>query len=226
MPHTPGERRLRRPVVANRLAEPVPTRLVRGLRVGLLGGSFNPAHEGHRYVSEEALKQLDLDQLWWLVSPQNPLKARSETAPLALRLERARAVARHPQIRVTDLERRLKTRYTVDTVRRLQAAFATHCFVWLMGADNFATLHRWRQWERIVTSVPIAVFDREPYFYRAVGGVAARRFAAACKSGDELRELATASPPAWGMVQLRTHPASSSSIRARGGWTQPGTEDE
>ncbi len=223
----PGERRLRRPTATHRLVPSAPPAGSPPLRVGLLGGSFNPAHEGHLRISLEALKQLDLDQLWWLVAPQNPLKPRHETAPLDVRLAHARSVARDPRIRVTDLETRLHTRYTVDTLRRLGAAFPRHRFVWLMGADNLGSLHRWRQWQRIVAAVPIAVFDREPYLYAALAGVAGQRFAGARRHGRALRALATATPPAWGLVRLRTHPAASSAIRADGCWWQgPNEEDE
>ncbi|TVQ37088.1 MAG: nicotinate-nucleotide adenylyltransferase [Geminicoccaceae bacterium] len=222
-----GERRLLRPVARHRLVSPAaPAAVARRLRVGLLGGSFNPAHEGHLHVSREALKQLDLDQLWWLVAPQNPLKSRRETAPLAVRLARAREVASDPRIRVSDMEARLGTRYTVDTLRRLQARFRGHRFVWLMGADNLASLHRWRRWEAIVRAVPIAVFDREPYFYEALAGVAARRFGACRQVGEALRDLAAAPPPAWGIMRLRPHPAASSKIRAAGQWWQAPSEGD
>jgi nicotinate-nucleotide adenylyltransferase len=186
--------------------------------VGLLGGSFNPAHGGHRRISLEALKRLELDQVWWLVAPQNPLKPRRDTAPLALRLERAEKVAAHPRIRVSDLEARLGTRYTVDTVARIVAMFADVRFVWLMGADNLATLHRWSRWRQLVQMVPIAVFDRDPYAYAALAGVAAHRFGDRRWTADDLAGLVTARPPAWCLLRLRTHPAASSDIRAEGRW--------
>ncbi|MBV9833149.1 MAG: nicotinate-nicotinamide nucleotide adenylyltransferase, partial [Alphaproteobacteria bacterium] len=113
-------------------------------RIGLLGGSFNPAHEGHVHISLEALKRLDLDEVWWLVSPQNPLKAANGMASLADRMEGARSVtATHPRLRVTDLERKLGTRYTIDTVRALRRRHPHARFVWLMGADNLRQLPRW-----------------------------------------------------------------------------------
>ena len=130
------------------------------LRVGLLGGSFNPAHDGHRAISLAALRALNLDQVWWLVSPQNPLKPVKGMAGFAERMAGARAVARHPRIRVTDLEARLGTRYTVDTVRRLRARAERHRYVWLMGADNLLQLPRWQGWVEIVRRIPIAVLDR------------------------------------------------------------------
>ena len=129
-------------------------------RVGLLGGSFNPAHGGHLHVSREALKRLDLDEVWWLVAPQNPLKAVRGMAPFDKRLAGAKRLARDPRIRVLDLERRLGTRYTVDTVAALRRLFPKIRFVWLMGADNLAQIRHWQRWTRIFAALPIAVFAR------------------------------------------------------------------
>ena len=184
------------------------------LRVGLLGGSFNPAHDGHRYISLEALRRLRLDQVWWLVSPQNPLKRRAGMAPLVERVAMAARVARHPRLRVLPLETRLGTRYTVDTLLRL-ADWPEHRFVWLMGADNLGQLHRWRQWRRIVGACAIAVFERHPYSHGALAGPAAYGFAGARLPEARLAELADAEPPVWAFVRLRPHPASATAIRAR-----------
>ncbi|NNL35121.1 MAG: nicotinate-nucleotide adenylyltransferase, partial [Silicimonas sp.] len=130
-----------------------------GMRIGLLGGSFDPAHEGHALISREALKRFDLDQVWWLVSPGNPLKARGP-APLSERMARARDVMQHPQVRVTDLEARLGTRYTHATLAALAANYPGVRFVWLMGADNLAEFHRWDRWRDIMRLVPIGVMAR------------------------------------------------------------------
>lgn len=129
-----------------------------GMRIGLLGGSFNPAHGGHLYVSEIARKALKLDYVWWLVSPGNPLK--TEPAPLELRMIRARNAAQAPRIRVTDIEQRLGTRYTVDTVAALQRRFPGVHFIWLMGSDNLEQFARWRRWRDIAARIPIAVVRR------------------------------------------------------------------
>jgi len=129
-----------------------------GMRIGLLGGSFNPAHGGHLYVSEIARKTLRLDYVWWLVSPGNPLK--SEPAPLGVRMARARNAAQAPRIRVTDIERRLGTRYTIDTVAALQRRFPGVQFIWLMGSDNLEQFARWRRWRDIAARIPIAVVRR------------------------------------------------------------------
>lgn len=188
---------------------------VAGLRVGLLGGSFNPAHEGHRYISLLALKLLALDELWWLVSPQNPLKSTLDMAPFAERLEQARSIASHPRIRVTGLEARLNTRYTADTVRGLRLRFPHTHFVWIMGADNLAQIPQWERWTEIFASVPIAVFDRATYSFRALAGKAARRFAARRIAARHAAALAEMTPPAWVYFHVRRHPASATSIRAR-----------
>ena len=184
------------------------------LRIGLLGGSFNPAHEGHLAISREALKRLRLDRVWWLVSPQNPLKPTDQTADLEQRLAAARAVADHPRVAVTNLERRIGTRYTVDTLawltRRCRARF-----VWLIGADNMAQLPRWRRWQRLVRMVPIAVFDREPYSYLALAGRMASAYAGGRLAERRAPALAECPPPAWVYLRLRRHQASSTALRQR-----------
>lgn len=131
--------------------------------MGLLGGSFNPAHGGHRRISLEVLRRLALDEVWWLVSPQNPLKPTAGMAPLAARLASARAVARHPRIRVTDIEARLSTRRTADSIAALKARFPGVRFVWIMGADNLCQFHRWASWRGIARAVPIVVVARPGY---------------------------------------------------------------
>lgn len=182
--------------------------------VGLLGGSFNPAHAGHRHISLAALRELGLDEVWWLVTPQNPLKPVAGMAPLAERLASARAVARHLRIRVSGIESRLGTRYTADTLAALIRFFPRARFVWLMGADNLRQIPRWACWTRVFTSVPIAVFPRSPYSLRALGGMAAQRFARARVSQRRARLLPGKKPPAWVFLPLRQHPASSTAIRS------------
>jgi nicotinate-nucleotide adenylyltransferase len=148
-----------------------------GLRIGLLGGSFNPAHAGHLYVSETARKRLGLDAVWWLVSPGNPLKDKSSMAPLAARLEGARKIAgRDPAIHVSALEQRLGTIYTVDTVKALRRRFPKLRFVWLMGSDNLEQFGRWRRWRDIARLVPIAVVQRPGSILAALNAPLVRRF--------------------------------------------------
>ena len=132
-------------------------------RVGLLGGSFNPAHRGHRRISLFAKEALGLDEVWWLVSPGNPLKPKGGMAPLEARFESATQQARHAPIRVTAIERELGTRYTVDTLAALRRRYSKIDFCWLMGADNLAQFHRWRDWRGIARSMPIAVIARPGY---------------------------------------------------------------
>jgi nicotinate-nucleotide adenylyltransferase len=206
---------LRRPVV--RINRPIrvdeaPRPAVRR-RIGLLGGSFNPAHQGHREISLQAMKQLRLDQVWWLVSPQNPLKEAKGMAPLEKRLASARSVAAgHPRLVVTDLEQRLGTRYSIDTLRWLTRRCRAR-FVWLIGADILLQLPQWRNWRRLVGLVPIAVVDREPYSYRALAGRVARRYAASRRPERDAPRLADDDPPAWVYLRLRRQKASSSAIR-------------
>ena len=186
-----------------------------GAKIGLLGGSFNPAHEGHREISRTALKRLGLDEVWWLISPQNPLKPRAGMAPLAARLAQARALARHPRIRPTDLERVLGTHYTVDTLVALSARFPRTRFLWLMGGDNLIQLTHWKDWQYIFQLVVVAVFDRPTYALRACGGKAARRFADRRVGEGRAKSLAHGSPPAWVFLHQRLNPASATGIRAR-----------
>lgn len=214
---TVGERRLKRPIAASTTGETESPHRSK-FRVGLFGGSFNPAHDGHRSLSLKALQLLELDQVWWLVSPQNPLKDRRDTAPIEQRVRRAAEVANHSRLVVTDIEQRLGTRYSVDTVEALKRAHPHTAFVWLMGADNFASLHRWRSWIGFLQALPVAVFDREPYAYKAVRERAAHRFRGAAWPRDQLRAFVEAPPPAWCLIRHRTHPAASSKIRAEGGW--------
>ena len=143
-----------------------------GRRIGLLGGSFNPAHGGHRRISLFALRALGLDEVWWLVSPGNPLKPAAGMAPLAARMRSAMAQARRAPIRVTAIERQLGTRYTIDTLAALRRRYPSREFVWLMGADNLAQFHRWKDWRGIARTMPIAVVARPGYDARALASPA------------------------------------------------------
>ncbi len=186
-----------------------------GLRVGLLGGSFNPAHDGHLHISKLALDRLKLDQVWWLVSPQNPLKAADDMASLESRLAAARAVADDRRIRVSAIERDLGTRYTIDTLDALKDRFPGVRFVWIMGADILLQLPRWKRWRAVFRAVPIAVFARPSYSLRALSGCAARRFAAARRQPGRAPDLVGATPPAWVFLKTPLHDASATRIRAR-----------
>lgn len=185
--------------------------------MGLLGGSFDPAHAGHVHISRAALIRFDLDRLWWLVSPGNPLKTKGP-APLEQRMARARAVMQHPRVTVTDIESRLGTRYTAETLARLQALYPRVHFIWLMGADNLAQFHQWQDWQGIARRVPIGVLARPGQRLAARTAPAARLFAPYRVPALQSRLLARVAAPAWSFVNLPLHPASSSAIRARGDW--------
>lgn len=191
---------------------------LRGMRIGLLGGSFDPAHDGHAHLTREALKRLGLDRVWWLVTPGNPLKP-NPPAPIADRVARARAVLRDPRVVVTDIEARLGTRFTAETLARLRAIYPGVRFVWLMGADNLAQFHRWQKWESIMQQVPVAVFARPGRRLEARGARAAEEFARWRLRADEAGVLARRRPPAWIFLDMPLNDLSSSAIRARGDWS-------
>ncbi len=189
---------------------------LRGRVIGLLGGSFNPAHAGHLHISATARRSLHLDQVWWLVSPQNPLKPATGMAPLGERVASARAVARPDRtIRVTALEVDLATRFTVDTVARLQAAVPAGRFVWLMGADNLREIAHWHRWPALFQLLPIAVLSRGTDDLPALAGPAAHRFRAHRLPTGAAAGLAYRPPPAWIFLPIRRHPASATAIRAK-----------
>jgi nicotinate-nucleotide adenylyltransferase len=168
-----------------------------GMRVGLLGGSFNPPHIAHRAISLFAIKRLKLDRVWWLVTPGNPLKDTGRLHQLDERAAAARAVADDPRIDVTCLESVIGTRYTVDTINYLRRRASHLRFVWIMGSDNLAQFHRWQKWQRIANEVPIAVIDRPPQSFRALTAPAAQALARYRLPEKEAARLADARPPAW-----------------------------
>jgi len=183
------------------------------LRIGLLGGSFNPAHGGHRRISRFAMQALGLDEVWWLVSPGNPLKPPAGMAKLAARAASARAQARGLPIRVTVIERDLGTRYTVDTLQALARRFAKRRFVWLMGADNLAQLHRWRDWRRLARTMPIAVIARPGYDARAIASPAMAWFSRYRRSAASLHRPEQWSAPTLVLLRFDPDPRSASALR-------------
>jgi nicotinate-nucleotide adenylyltransferase len=168
-----------------------------GLRVGLLGGSFNPPHHAHRAISLFAIKRLQLDRVWWLVTPGNPLKESGALHDLAQRAAAAKQVANDPRIDVSCLESVIGTRYTVDTISYLRRRTSGLRLVWIMGADNLAQFHLWQNWRRIASEVPIAVIDRPPQSFRALAGPAARAMARYRVPEGNAGRLADLRPPAW-----------------------------
>jgi nicotinate-nucleotide adenylyltransferase len=185
------------------------------MSIGLFGGSFDPPHWGHVAVSQEALRALRLDRVWWLVSPQNPLKPNAPSSDLPRRIAAARALVRDPRIEVTGIEAALGTTYTAETLRRLLPRLAgTNC-VWMMGADNLAGFHRWRDWQAIAASLPIAVFNRPGAALRALASPAARALASFRRDPADAGLIARTPPPAWVFLPAPSIPLSSTELRAR-----------
>jgi nicotinate-nucleotide adenylyltransferase len=184
-----------------------------GMRVGLLGGSFNPAHPGHAHVAETARLRLHLDRVVWLVSPQNPLKSSSETAPLKTRMASAHEQARGPKMIVSDFETRISARYTIDTLRALKARYPGVHFVWIMGGDNLANFHRWRGWTDIFSLMPVAVVARPGSLLDSRFAPATKRFAHYRLPSRAGALLATAKTPAWIYLRAPLNAASSTAIR-------------
>jgi nicotinate-nucleotide adenylyltransferase len=185
------------------------------MKVGLYGGSFNPAHEGHAHVAETARQRLGLDRVIWLVAPQNPLKSSAETQPLDARLAGVRALARDRGMIVSDVEARLGTRYTLDTVLALKARFPGVRFVWIMGADSLAGFHRWRGWTQIMRALPVAVVSRPWISLKSRSSPAARRFAAARIPFGRAKSLADHPAPAWVFLYGPLNFQSSTALRER-----------
>ena len=184
-----------------------------GMRIGLLGGSFDPPHEGHIAVSEAALKALRLDQVWWLVSPHNPLKPNAP-GELAARIAAGRALVAHRRIKVTGIEAAVGSVYTADTLRRLLPRLPGTRAVWLMGADGLASFHRWRHWRSIAASIPIAVFNRPGLALAALASPAAFALRRWRLAPSGAAALATFLPPAWIYLPFPSVSASSTAIRA------------
>ena len=184
-----------------------------GLKIGLLGGSFNPAHDGHREMSLYALKHLGLDQVWWLVSPQNPLKNNADMAAFERRVVYAQHVATHPRLIVTTIESDLGTRYTADTLRKLKRRFPRARFVWLMGADNLQQIPRWKDWQDIFSLVSVAVFRRPSYPAGRTLGQAAIRFGCAWRKPTTGKTLTQGSLPAWIILDNKLNYTSATQIR-------------
>ena len=184
-----------------------------GRRIGLLGGSFNPAHKGHLHISREALARLRLDEIWWIVSPQNPLKSSDDMNDFNSRMNSAIAIADDPRIVVTKIELELGTVFTVDTLKSLREIYPEHRFVWLMGADNLRQIPKWKGWRQIFRMIPIAIFPRPAYSGRALAGKASRRFKRFRVRSTRGPRLANMRPPAW--IFLRTQPNTTSATRIR-----------
>jgi len=186
-----------------------------GMRIGLLGGSFNPPHEGHRHIAETALRRLGLDQVWLVVTPGNPIKERGDLAALSERLSATQRMMKHPRIRVTGFEATLPTAYTARTLDFLRRRFPGVRFVWIMGGDNLASFHRWQEWRGIMRCLPIAVLDRSGFRFRAMASPAALAFARARIDEAQAGALAGLHPPAWTYVTIPLADISSTQLRSQ-----------
>ncbi|TPG41162.1 nicotinate-nucleotide adenylyltransferase [Sphingomonas koreensis] len=182
-------------------------------RIGLLGGSFNPAHSGHRAISLAAIAALGLDEVWWLVSPGNPLKEAKGMAAIAVRMASARAMARRARIRPSDIETRLGTRYTVDTIAALQRRYPNKRFIWLMGGDNLAQFHRWHDWRGLAREVPIAVIARPGYDGAAHAAVAMSWLRRFVRPADQASCWTQWRLPALVLLRFRLDQTSATSLR-------------
>ena len=183
-------------------------------RIGILGGSFNPAHRGHLYVSKQALSLMYLNEIWWMVSPQNPLKTTNEMGDFKLRVESAKIMAKDRRIRVSDIEVDFGTTYTAQTLKKLKEVYPKTNFVWLMGADNLIQITQWRDWKDIFRSVPIAVFTRPTYTSRALTGFAAKRFARYRIGEGQVNRLSILRPPVWSFLNIKPDSISATRVRA------------
>ncbi|GLQ33816.1 putative nicotinate-nucleotide adenylyltransferase [Amylibacter marinus] len=190
-----------------------------GLRIGLLGGSFDPPHSGHVHISRWALKEFGLDQVWWLVSPGNPLKSEGP-ADLDRRLDACQTLLDHPRIIVTDLERQFNTRYTAETLQAITSRYTSQRFVWLMGADNLASFHKWDRWDEIMQIMPIGVMARPGQQLAAGGSPAARRFRRNRLSARRSTALPFRDAPCWSLITGPMDSMSSTEIRQSGKWVR------
>lgn len=186
-----------------------------GARVGIMGGTFNPPHEGHRIIAEAAVKYLQLDQLWWVVTPGNPLKANGGLPPQAVRIAACRQFARGPRMKITGFEETLGTPYTAATLAFLRRRLRGVRFIWVMGADNLAGFHRWQHWREIAETVPITVVDRPGWRLKAIAGRAAQRYAGARRDERSAGRLAERPAPAWIFLTSRLSAVSSTTLRRR-----------
>lgn len=192
-----------------------PPQIASGQRIGILGGSFNPPHDGHRNLSIMAMKALELDRVWWLVTPGNPIKSQTGLAALQERVRAAEQMSAHPRIDVTAFEAALPTNYTADTLRFLKKRFCTVDFVWLMGADNLVNFHKWQKWRTIFQTMPVAVFDRPGYKFKALSSPAALTFNRSRITSKHALRLAHQPPPAWQFITLPLSKLSSTELRLK-----------
>lgn len=184
-------------------------------KIGLLGGSFNPAHEGHLYISEHALDLLGLDEVWWLVSPQNPLKSPKDMATFERRFASAvKVIGDNHRIKASDLEKQINSVYTCETIQQIQSLYPQNHFVWLMGADNMMQFPQWKNWKQIIQMIPIAIFARNQN--KPMESQFVIEYNDFQLTLEQAREIATREPPAWVFLNIWEHPQSSTALRQAG----------
>ena len=183
----------------------------RNMKIGLLGGSFNPAHEGHIYISETAIKLLGLDEIWWLVTPQNPLKKSSK--PLEERVKFAKNLVKNNKIRIEAIEKKYQSNYTLHTLQNIIKQYSGTKFIWLMGADNLAEINKWYKWKSIFNIMPIAVFDRGYYSYTVFNSIAGKHYFSNLHKTKNSKSIFNTSPPIWTFLHINKNPLSSSKLR-------------
>ncbi len=201
-------------LIENEVCDGVLPLATAGMKIGLLGGSFDPPHIGHRNISLAALRRLGLDQVWWLISPINPLKV-TQPWPLKQRIAQCHLQANHPKIKITGFECQRDSFYTVDSLRYLKRRFSNTHFVWLMGADNLKTMHYWHQWHQIFSLMPMLIMDRPGYRFSALSARAPHFYKSKRLQSENLSQLPYAKSPAWGLMTLPLNDISSSSIRLK-----------
>ena len=201
------------PINKNNYYKPIGLTKRRNMKIGLLGGSFNPAHDGHIYISNEALKRLKLDEIWWLVSPQNPLKSNSISAPLKIRLANARSIAKGHNIRVEDLETKFKTNFTSKTLELIIKRYSGSNFVWLMGADNLVEINRWFNWKNIFQLMPVVVFNRGVYSYSVINSIAGKYYFSKLHKTKGSKSIFKKTLPSWQFLHINKNPVSSTLLR-------------
>ena len=183
------------------------------MKIGVLGGSFNPAHEGHIHISNIALKEFKLDEVWWLVSPQNPLKTNFTTTNLKKRINYAKQISNGYKIRVEDLESKFKTNLTSKTLKIILERYKGTKFIWLMGADNLKEINRWFNWKNIFNTMPIAVFDRGVYSYTIINSIAGKRYFSKLHKRKNSLSIFNKPLPSWKFIHNIKNPTSSTYIR-------------
>ena len=200
-------------------SDPIPAPLKRmphvepGMAVGLFGGSFNPPHQGHVLVVDTVLRKLRLDQLWWMVTPGNPLKENGNLAKLEQRIQWSRDIVTDPRVKITAFEAARGLRYTAETLRFVKSRNRGVNFVWVMGADNLAGFHRWQDWQQIANTVPIAIVDRPGSTLSYLSSIMAKTFDHARVDESDAAALARMRPPAWTFIHGPRSPLSSTAIR-------------